>query len=664
MDDYILFTPMKINKLEIKNRIIMSAMHLGYAEKKEVTKKDIEFYRARAKGGAGAIVIVAAVNNLGGPPDMHCAGEDKYMEGFKSLSNVIHEYDSKVFMQLFHSGRNIVSSNIGGNKPLAPSEVPSPIYRELPAEMTIYDIKSTIEDFGKAALRCKNSGFDGVEISCSAGYLLTQFLSPLTNLRSDEYGGSKENRMRFPKAVIKCVRDYVGGEYPIILRISASDMIPGGYGIDFMQEFCASLEQGLIDAISVTGGWHESPIPQISAHVPEGAYASFAEQIKRVVGIPVIACNRINNGEIAEEILRKGLADFVGVARSFLIDAEFVNKIRDGKQIRKCIACNKGCIERVLRGKEVRCALNPETGNENLVIEKSNNKKKVLIIGAGPAGVQAAKAANLRGHDVIICTKEDKIGGLLSVVSKPPHKEGIETFIEVIEEELKELNIDIRFNTMVNEDVIKEINPDHVIIAVGASPVIPSIEGIKENYIYLAEDILKGDKNVLEKIRRGKTFIIGGGAVGLETAHYLFENSFTDISSIQYINKYVPSEKKINIYSPVDITVVEMQSKVGKDLGGNKWILLNELKEYGVKITTDAKVLSVADNKILMMGKEGKITDNADNIILAIGYKSNGSELIKHLEDKNIKYTVIGDALKPRDIMEALREGYLVGVSL
>ncbi|HEY8888641.1 MAG TPA: FAD-dependent oxidoreductase [Clostridium sp.] len=298
------------------------------------------------------------------------------------------------------------------------------------------------------------------------------------------------------------------------------------------------------------------------------------------------------------------------------------------------------------------------------MIEKSNNKKKILIVGAGPAGVQAAKEATLRGHDVIICTKDDKIGGLLSVVSKPPHKEGIEKFIEVIEEELNELNIDIRFNTIVNEEVIKEIKPDHVIIAAGASPIVPNIEGIKENYIYLAEDILKGDKRVLEKIRKGKTYIIGGGAVGLETANYLFENCFTDISSLHYINKYVPSEKKINIYTPLDITVVEMQSKVGKDLGGNKWILLNELKEYGVKIITDAKVLSVADNKISIKGTEGEITNNVDNIILAIGYKSNGSELIKHLEEKNIKYTVIGDALKPRDIMESLREGYLVGVSI
>ena len=358
------------------------------------------------------------------------------------------------------------------------------------------------------------------------------------------------------------------------------------------------------------------------------------------------------------------MAEFVGVARGFLIDAEFANKIRDGKEVRKCVACNKGCIERALKGNDVRCAFNPETGNESLVIEKSNKKKKVLIVGAGPAGIQAAKTATLRGHDVVICTKEDKIGGLLSVASKPPHKDGIAAFIETIEEELKELNIDIRFNTIVNEEIIKVINPDHVIIATGATPIVPKIEGIEENYIYTAEDILKEDRNILEKIRSGKTYIIGGGAVGLETAHYLAENIFTDIASIEFINKYVPAQLKSNIYSPLDITVVEMQSKVGKDLNGNRWIMLNELKQYGVKIITDAKVLSVADNKISMIGKEGEITSNVDSIILAIGYKPNNGELIKYLEGSNIEYTVIGDALKPRNIMESLREGYLAVSSI
>ncbi|MBS7528660.1 FAD-dependent oxidoreductase [Fusibacter paucivorans] len=659
MNDSILFTPMNINRLEIKNRIIMSAMHLGYAEKKEVSEKDIAFYRARAKGGAGAIVVVAAVNDVAGPADMHSVGHDKYSAGINRLSNEMHVYDAKIFIQLFHAGRNTVSSNIDGKRPLAPSVVASPIYRELPDEMTIEDINTTIDDFGMAALRSKNAGADGVEISCSAGYLLTQFLSPLTNLRNDQYGGTKENRMRFPREVIEKVRNYVGKDYPVILRISASDMMPGGYGIDFMQEFCASLEPGLIDAISVTGGWHESPVPQISAHVPEGGYALLAEAIKRVVKVPVISCNRINNGEIAEEILQKGLAEFVGVARGFLTDAAFANNIRDGKNIRQCVACNKGCIERVLRGKAVQCAFNPEVGNESLSIEKSETKKKVLVIGAGPAGIQAAKTASMRGHETILCTKEDRVGGQLSVASKPPHKSGIDEFIDTTREELKTFNIEIRLNVKVDESVIKAIKPDYVIIATGATPIIPKIEGIEEDYIYTAEDILKGDGNLLQKIRRGKTYIIGGGSVGLETAHYLAENIYTNAASIAYINKYVPKALKSNVYSPLDITVVEMQSKVGKDLGGNRWILLNDLKQQGVKIVTEAKVLSVADHEISIMGKEGKVTDTVDNIILAIGYKVNNGELIQYLETNNMAYSVIGDALKPRNIMEALRDGYL-----
>jgi len=658
MNDSILFTPMNINRLEIKNRIIMSAMHLGFAENKEVSEKDIAFYKARAKGGAGAIVVVAAVNDVAGPVDMHSVGDDKYSAGINRLSNDMHAYDTKMFIQLFHAGRNAVSSNTGGKRGLAPSAVPSPIYRELPLEMTLEDINRTLDDFGKAALRCKNAGADGVEISCSAGYLLTQFLSPRTNLRNDQYGGTKENRMRFPREVIEKVRNYVGKDYPVILRISASDMMPDGYGIDFMQEFCASLEPGLIDAISVTGGWHESPVPQISAHVPEGGYALFAEAIKRVVKVPVISCNRINNGEIAEEILQKGLSEFVGVARGFLTDPAFANNIRDGKRLRQCVACNKGCIERVLRGKEVQCAFNPEVGNESMSIEKSEEKKKVLIIGAGPAGIQAAKTACMRGHETILCTKEDRVGGQLSVASKPPHKSGIGKFIDTTSEELKGLDVEIRLNVNVDESVIKTINPDHVIIATGATPIMPQIEGIEEDYVYTAEDILKEDVNLLQKIRRGKIYIIGGGSVGLETAHYLAENIYTNEASSAYINQYIPAALKRNVYRPLDITVVEMQSKVGKDLGGNRWILLNDLKQEDIKIVTDAKVLSVADHKISIMSKEGTVTDTVDSVILAIGYKVNHGELIQYLETRNIPYSVIGDALKPRNIMEALREGY------
>lgn len=657
----ILFTPHKINNLEIKNRIIMAAMHLAYAEDKNVSKKDIEFYRARSKGGAGAIVVVAGVNDLSGPPDMHSVGEDKYMEGMKNLADILHKDDCKLFVQLFHGGRNGHPIILGGKDPIAPSPIPSPIYKVKPREMTIEDINSTIDDFGKAALRCKNAGVDGVEISCSVGYLLTQFLSPLTNKRTDEYGGSKENRMRFPQEVIKEIRKCVGEDYPVTIRISGSDMLPGGYGIDYMQEFCSSIEPW-IDAINVTGGWHEAPVPQITAQVPEGGFAFLAESIKRVVDIPVIASNRINNGEIAEEILQKGMADFVSVGRAFLADAEFANKVKEGKSYNRCQACNKGCIERALKGLDVHCAFNPTTGKEylqNKDIAKEN--KNILVIGAGPAGMEAAKRASLKGHKVTLCDKDNKLGGLLNVASMSPNKQNILKFIENAEAELNELGVNIKLNTDVDKQFIESMNPDYVIVATGSTPIMPHIEGLDEGNIYFAEDVLKGDRDLLIKIKKGKTVIIGGNAVGLETAHYLAKQSFVNSKSINFVNNYIPKEIKDNLISPLDITIVEAKNKSGKDLGGTRWIVKKDLNKFGIKIMTNTNVLSIKNNEICVSVEGEEKCIPADNIILATGYKSVGYDLIKYLDENNYNYKVIGDAKRPKDAMAALNAGYKLG---
>ena len=644
--------------MELKNRIIMSAMHLGYAENRYVSKRDMEFYRARAKGGAGAIVLVAGVNDMAGPPDMHSVDDDKYTAGLRELAEMVHEYSCKLVVQLFHCGRNGYPAILGDREPVAPSAVPSPIYKAIPRAMELEEIRSTVEDFGEAARRCKNAGVDSVEISCSAGYLLTQFLSPLVNLRTDEYGGSKENRMRFPREVIGKVRESVGPDYPVILRISASDMIPGGYGVGFMQEFCSGLDRGLVDAISVTGGWHEAPVPQVTAHLPEGGYAFLAEAVKRVVDVPVIASNRINNGEIAEKILQQGLADFVSVGRAFLADAEFAEKVKEGKPFNKCQACNKGCIERVLHGKDVCCAFNCRSGNEYLAGGKAGEKKKILVIGGGPAGMEAARSAAAKGHDVVLCTREDKLGGLLSVASKPPHKQDIQGFVENLGRELEELKVDIRYNTEVDSRLIYALKPDHMIVAPGSTPIVPRIEGLDIGNICFAEDVLRGDRDLLVKLRKGKTVIIGGGSVGLETAHFLAEQVFTGDEAMSFLGKYVPQEMRANLYRPLDITIIEMEKSVGKTLGSIKWILLNEFKQLGVKIMTGTKVVSVGDNKLAISDAAGERSIQADNIILAIGYRPSGADFVRQLEPNCCSYTIIGDAKKSGDVMEALKEAY------
>lgn len=657
----IIFSQKNINQLVLKNRIVMNAMLMGYCDNdKCISEKDLEFYRRRAKGGVAAITLVAAINDLAGPSNMHGIYEKSHLEGIKNLANMLHEYDCKLFVQLFHCGRNATVESLGGKTPIAPSSIPSPIYRTIPKEMTIEDINTTIEDFGQAALNCLNAGVDAVEISCSAGYLLTQFLSPLTNNRTDEYGGSETNRMRFPLKVIDAVRQKVGSDYPVLLRISASDMIVGGYDIQFMKGFCSNLEDDLINAINVTGGWHESPVPQITSHLPEGGFSFLARAIKSVVKIPVIASNRINNGEIARKILEDESADFLGVARPLLIDPEFANKIKQGSIIKKCQACNKGCIERVLKNKEARCAFNPEVGLEYLKIEKNGPVKNILVVGGGPAGMQSAKTLAELGHKVTICLKESELGGKIFVASQPPHKQDMVLFPQLMEEELKALNVEIRYNVEVDQGYIQSTKPDHIIVATGSIPIIPNIRGIQSENVYFAEDVLKGDKKVINKLGKGKNIIIGGGSVGLETAHFIATEISLNTGQLEFMEAFVPGSIKDKIYETINITVIEMEKSYGKGLGGTKFILVNELKKLNVKILTETKVLSILKNKVIVETSDGEKSLPAHNVILAMGYKPNEPEFMSYMKENNIPYTCIGDVVEPRDIMQAVAEAYEV----
>lgn len=649
MDRDVIFTPGRINKMVLKNRIIMTAMHLGYEFEKE--KK---FYLERAKGGTAAITTVVGVTPEGTYRNMLGASEETGRK-LKCLASALCEYDCKLIVQLFCAGRNGAKGLMAQPElvPLAPSCVESAIYKYPPKEMTERDIEETIAAFGRTAALCRESGADAVEVSCSAGYLLSEFLSPLTNLRRDAYGGSDETRMRFPILVLEKIRSSIGKDYPVILRISGSDMI-GGYDISYMQQFIKAIPQGLIDGINVTGGWHESSLPQIDVHLPKGGWAILASQIKQVTELPVIACNRINDRETAEAVLTKGMADFVGCARAHLADAQFVNKIKEGKPYVKCIGCNKGCIEPILKMKEVQCVMNPVvSGLAELPL--TENGKKVLIVGSGPAGLMSAKIMAAKGHRVTVCTKDDHAGGLVNLASLPPGKSDLRSLIDVLLWDLEKLGAELKYGQTVDQAYLGEHDFDFVVVATGSTPVTLNLG---TDSVYTADQVLTASPQLLTKLRSGKTVIIGGGLVGIETALFLIAQSYVSPEILKVTEAYQAEMACGTLYSYPDITIMEMDGKIGRELGSTRFLVKKELKEKCVKTYTGAKAIGCED-RLLRYESGGELKSvEADAVIMALGYRSSGKELVKLLEEKQIPHTVVGDAQKPANVKEALLSAY------
>lgn len=662
----ILFTPCNIGELELKNRMIVTAMHTGFSIDQEAA-----FLKKRAKGGAAAVTATMGVSKSGAQFNM-CVLDEEILPGLTDMANAIHDAGGKLFIQLFHAGRNGNTGYLADPEanPVAPSPIPSPIYRETPKQLTEDEINHIIDDFGKAAMICQRGGVDAVEISCSAGYLLSEFLSELSNVRQDEYGATPENRRRFPLEVIKRVRESVGDAYPVMLRVSGSDML-GGYGIEQTVEFVKEAEK-YIDAVNVTGGWHESKIPQISMHVPEGGFAFLAKEVTKAVEIPVIACNRINNRNVAEDILHSGYSDFVGCARAFLIDSEFGNKIKEGKRHRKCIGCN-GCIERVLKGENVICIFNPSVGYEDKIEQAIQTKseksgepgqpgklEKVLVVGGGAAGMQAALEYAKTGCKVRLCSNEASMGGLMKYAASIPYKEAINNNIMAMEEELADAGVETVLETFVDGNYINEYNPDITIVAVGSKPIILPIPGIEQEHVYTAQEVLDGDKDLIRRLTAENVLIIGGGAVGLETALFLAKSNRIETQSKEFLSMYTDSKTFNGLQYASNITVAEMTSKMGSDLKSTRWITMSELKRYNVQLLTNTKVEKILENKVTV-NKENEIFDiSADFVVLATGYQPEGKELINWLEENKCKFKVIGDANKVGNIRSALTDAYSV----
>lgn len=632
-----LFEPIQIGKTTVKNRIFMPPLSTNLADKGYVTDALVEHYSNRARGGVGLIVtevttVEPTYTYLPGDMSIY---DDSYIPGWKRLVDAVHKYDTKILSQLFHPA--YMAFPVPGTPQLiAPSNVGPYYAKSAPRAVTVEELHVLVRQFGEAALRFKKAGGDGVEIQCAHAHgLLGGFLTPLYNKRTDEYGGDINGRLRLTLEVIREVRKQCGDDFIIDVRISGDEYSEGGLTLNDMIYVSKQLEKEGVDFLHVSGGntiKRGSSMPAPGTSPAPHAHAS--EEIRKHVHIPVATVARINEPWIAEELIADGKADICMIGRANLCDSEFANKAREGRtdDIRPCIGCGR-CLTGIMFGKPIACTVNPSVETND--IDEADVKKKVLVIGGGPAGMEAAYVAKKRGHEVVLCEKENELGGLLRLAAVPISKQELCKVIKFMARRLNNEGIDVRTGCEVTPQMLEDEFKDYEIIcSTGAKP--KEIEVFKQfKQTMTADDILSGRKFPGRKI-----VILGGGSVGCETADYL----------APLVNDLFPANR--------DVTVIEMTGSLMTGEGGAaKSRLTQRLMSKGVKLLLNAQVKKVDESTITYEqdGEEHTIKD-ADTLVFAVGYTPT------KVEYENAHY--IGDCDKVGNLKDAISGAYQLARSL
>jgi len=644
-----LFEPIKIGKKIVKNRICMPSMCMNFAGPNgEVTEPDVAYYAARARGGTGLITIdYACVSPEGrGMPGQRGIWDDKFTPGLARLANVIKALGATTNIQIHHGGVNAITGEVVG-----PSRLSNQYYFiSKPRELTTEEVEQLVEKFASAALRAKMAGIDMVEVHGTHGYLVCQFLSPLTNQRTDRYG---RDRALFAIEIVRAIKKNCGEDYPVIFRLCADEFMEGGITLDYAKEVAKRLEGAGVDMLNVTGGNYDTlyyciPTMYIEGEEKEAYYrfVKLASEIKKAVNIPVCSGGLILDPDIAEEVIEKGMVDMVFLGRQLIADPDWPRKVMSGKldDVRPCIACNDGCLGEIFSYKTGRCSVNPLVGFESKYgseeeLPTASKKKKILVIGSGPAGLESARVAAIRGHDVSIVEKGNGIGGTLNIASAPPFKKRLKRLIDWYGIQLKNLGVKITFNTKGTMKLIEKENPDVVIIATGSEPLVPNIPGI-ENAVP-AEDVLIGKKTVGNDV-----IIIGGGLVGCETALHLSKQG-------------------------KNVTLVEALPEVARDMELTSKIFFTDpmiglFRKYKIKVVMNRPVIDVRKDGVTLtdaLGRRELI--GGDTVIRAIGRISVlDKELAEELKKGDKEVYIIGDAKEPRKAFDAIYEAFFTAIHI
>ena len=642
-----LFSPIKIGNTTVKNRIFMPPLSTNLGNKGYVTDELVAHYRARAKGGVGLFVtevVTVEPTYVYLPGDMSIH-DDSFIPGWKKLVDAVHEYDAKILPQLFHPA--YMAFPIPGTPQLiAPSNVGPYYAKEAPRPVTKEELKTIIRQFGEAAGRVKQAGGDGVEIHAAHAHgLLGGFLSPQYNKRTDEYGGDINGRLRLTLEVIEEVRRVCGEDFIIDVRISGDEYSDGGLNINDMIYVSKQLEKAGVDMLHVSGGTtiaRGSSIPAPGTKL--GTHSALSEEIKKYVHIPVTSVGRILEPWFAEEMIANGKADACMIGRANLCDPEFVNKAMEGRDedIRPCIGCLR-CLNGIMFGKRVSCTMNPsfELENEDNV-PLAEEKKNILVIGGGPAGMEAAYIAKKRGHHVVLCEKQSELGGLLRLAAVPIGKQDLARVIKFMRRRMEEADVEIRLNTEVTAEMLQnEFAGYEVVASTGASPiVIQPFTGFKQ--WMTADDILAG-----RAFPGRKVVIIGGGSVGCETADYL----------APIVNDRFPRNR--------DITVIEMADEIMlKEAGAVRSNLVLRMMKKGIHIITKATVDRVEESAIhYTQGGNSYVIDDADTLVFATGYKVDPA-MEEMLKAAGVTYHMVGDAGAVGNLKDAISTGYEIARTL